>query len=43
MEHAGPSPTLTLALAIWRGVTLLGPLALGTLVVLNWPRRTRHG
>ena len=34
---------LTLALAIWRGVTLLGPLALGTLVVLNWPRRTRHG
>jgi hypothetical protein len=34
-------PSIVAALAIWRGVTLLGPLALGALVTLNWRRRTR--
>jgi hypothetical protein len=44
-EAAGldAEPSIVAALAIWRGVTLLGPLALGTLVVLKWRRRTRKG
>jgi hypothetical protein len=36
-------PSIVAALAIWRGVTLLGTLALGALVTLNWRRRTRQG
>jgi hypothetical protein len=36
-------PSIVAALAIWRGVTLLGPLALGALVTLNWRRQTRTG
>jgi hypothetical protein len=35
--------SIVAALAIWRAVTLLGPLALGALVTLNWRRRTRTG
>jgi hypothetical protein len=36
-------PSIVAALAIWRGVTLLGTLALGALVTLDWRRRTRNG
>lgn len=36
-------PSIVAALAIWRGVTLLGTLAIGALVTLNWRRRTRAG
>ena len=44
-EAAGldAEPSIVAALAIWRGVTLLGPLALGALVTLSWRRRTRNG
>jgi hypothetical protein len=43
-EAAGlaAEPSIVAALAIWRGVTLLGTLALGAVVTLNWRRHTRR-
>ena len=44
-EAAGldAEPSIVAALGIWRAVTLLGTLALGALVTLDWRRRTRKG
>ena len=44
-EAAGleAEPSIVAAPAIWRGVTLLGTLLLGTIVTLRWRRQTRKG
>lgn len=40
LEH---EPSIVAALAVWRGVTLLGSLVLGVIVTLYWRRQTRGG
>ncbi|HEY6743159.1 MAG TPA: hypothetical protein VI110_12435 [Lapillicoccus sp.] len=35
--------SIVAALAIWRGVTLLGTLVLGAIVTLRWRRPARKG
>ena len=44
-EAAGleAEPSIVAALAIWRGVTLLGTLVLGAVVTLRWRRQARKG